>query len=805
MPFHKKDSWLRRNIGKILDIGSFIPGPQQPFVAGGSALLHGGKAAKALKDREYQKALIHGIGAGVAGKSAHSGFKGSGAAGTPMLNVGKAAGVEMAGNGGGLWSGVGGVLGGIGGWIKDNPGLALGIGSSIGGLLSPPGAGAKESDELKVELMRRALHNLDNPRVFNPYIKAARGAITGPQYLPPTPALVGEAGPEFITPLRGPGDQRAAANILGMPAMRGGGIIPELPTGYQGWVNGPHIATLGENGSEAVFPLDKLQTAAGGAISGLDNLRGGLREAIVNSIDDPNRQGSNSFVPSMLKAYDEIPKLQAGGITKGAYKQQHGMGGGGATPPPPMPAPMPAPPPVRGPGDPNQRFGGGPAAGGYGPRQIFMPPPVRGPGDPNRGGPPVLQMGGQQPGGPTKEEVMGGGGAMPPPPPPPGGGLGTMNVPISTMPGGPTKEEVMQQQRLGGAKTPGQVPEGTGEGSFFADPPPPAGMPDTTLEINQPPIYEVPPPPPEEQPPGGLTKEEVMGNGLGAPSHGEGRVVTLPDGTKQFQMDPPSNMYDDPNWDKTHTNRDPNYIEDPHRNDPGYIEPLGGPEDITEFGTGDGSFPHMPDEDQPPPGQGPIMTGGGGGGFPEGQPPGTGNQFGDPGGGDTGVGDTGVDPGVDPGGYSEGTLDPALGRSLQDVALQGRQNTPDYDALYNQLGTRAMGLINQSAAARGAFGGSAYRGQLSEGLGRLGLNIAQLQGNLRNQALQGGTNVNQNIFGVNRDIYGMNQMTRQQAWQNAMNAAGQPTSPSPWSNFFSATGNLGGQIYNTRNSPWSTQ
>ena len=434
-----------------------------------------------------------------------------------------------------------------------------------------------------------------------------------------------------------------------------------------------------------------------------------------------------------------------------------------------------------------------------------MPPPIRGPGDPNQrlGGPPVLQMGGQQPGGPTKEEVMGGG--IIPPPPPPGGGLGIMNVPISTMPGGPTKEEVMQQQGLNGVTPP--IPPPPRPGSFTADPsptpPPPRGFAEDPPWMNR---QEVPVlgQPPEEQPPGGPTKEEVMGNGLGAPSHGEGRVVTLPDGTQQFQMDPPSNMYDDPNWDKTYTNRDPNYIEDPHRNDPGYIEPPGGPEDITEFNTGDGSFPHMPDEDQPPPGQGPIMTGGGGGGFPEGPPPGMGNQppgdpYVDP--GDPGV-DPSVDPGVDPGGYPQGTLDPALGRSLQDVALQGLQNTPDYDALYNQLGTRAMGLINQSAAARGAFGGSANRGQLSEGLGRLGLNIAQLQGNLRNQALQGGTNVNQNIFGVNRDIYGMNQMTRQQAWQNAMNAAGQPTSPSPWSNFFSATGNLGGQIYNTRNSPW---
>ena len=66
------------------------------------------------------------------------------------------------------------------------------------------------------------------------------------------------------------------------------------------------------------------QMAQGGIASGeggLSGLRTGLREAIINSLDDPNRVGSNSFVPSMLKAYDEIPKLQAGGITKDQYKQ----------------------------------------------------------------------------------------------------------------------------------------------------------------------------------------------------------------------------------------------------------------------------------------------------------------------------------------------------------------------------------------------------------------------------------------------------------------------------------------------------
>ena len=99
------------------------------------------------------------------------------------------------------------------------------------------------------------------------------------------------------------------------------------------------LKNIGENVSQ-VSPSSMMwgekqkpmpQMAQGGISgneSGLGGLRTGLRDAIVNSIDDPNRQGVNSFVPSMLKAYDEIPKLQAGGITKGQYKH----GGVGQTP-----------------------------------------------------------------------------------------------------------------------------------------------------------------------------------------------------------------------------------------------------------------------------------------------------------------------------------------------------------------------------------------------------------------------------------------------------------------------------------------
>ena len=167
-----------------------------------------------------------------------------------------------------------------------------------------------------------------------------------------------------------------------------------------------------------------------------------------------------------------------------------------------------------------------------------------------------------------------------------------------------------------------------------------------------------------------------------------------------------------------------------------------------------------------------------------------------------------------------GTLDPSLGSNLQNVANQGLNNTPDYDSLFSSLGNNAIGLINENNAARGAFGGSANRNQLSEGLGRLGLNIAQTQGNLRQQALQGGNMVNNSIYDQNQNIFNTNQNVNQQNWQrgqqqnqaaqNFINNTGQGqygqagglynqgAGPSQWEQMFSATGQLGGDIYNNR-------
>ena len=118
------------------------------------------------------------------------------------------------------------------------------------------------------------------------------------------------------------------ANALGLD--KGwGGESPDIPE-YQGYT------PLTYQNLDGYAPSSGVPQMAHGGISGgeggLGGLRTGLRDAIVNAIDDPNRQGINSFVPSMLKAYDEIPKLQAGGIATGtgrdADKSQYFAGQG---------------------------------------------------------------------------------------------------------------------------------------------------------------------------------------------------------------------------------------------------------------------------------------------------------------------------------------------------------------------------------------------------------------------------------------------------------------------------------------------
>jgi len=141
----------------------------------------------------------------------------------------------------------------------------------------------------------------------------------------------------------------------------------------RGWDTQPDSS----NQRPTPFATPLAQGGIAGGEGGLGGLRTGLRDAIVNSIDDPNRQGVNSFVPSMLKAYDEIPKLQAGGITKGQY-QQGGVGQAPGASGPPQ--------------------GGGMGGMNFG-QSSNMPPPVA-PGSPQGGMPPPVAPGSPQGGMP---------------------------------------------------------------------------------------------------------------------------------------------------------------------------------------------------------------------------------------------------------------------------------------------------------------------------------------------------------------------------------------------------------------------
>ena len=282
------------------------------------------------------------------------------------------------------------------------------------------------------------------------------------------------------------------------------------------------------------------QGGISGNASGLSGLRTGLRDAIVNSIDDPNRQGVNSFVPSMLKAYDEIPKLQAGGITKDQYKH----GGVGQTP------------------------------GASGPPQ--------------------------------------------------GGGMGGMNF---------------------------------GQSS------------------------NMPPPVAPGSPQGGMPTPQMGGGG--APSQGEGRTVTLPDGTQQFQMTPPTNLYNDPNYDKTHTNRNVQYLNDPN---------LGSTGNMMQ-NTSSSGVPGVPGQFQ-----GTAMTGGGAGSGATGAIPGQGTQTTGGGGGGGGGGVPGIGTGYDPmtAAIGQNILENraamgGLGSNMTDISLT-RGMAPHMAGLQNQWFNQQMGM-----------------------------------------------------------------------------------------------------------------
>ena len=258
---------------EIANVMQFVPGPQQAFFKPLAMTYAGFDTAKGLKNKNLGQALKGGL---------------------QMYGSSK---IDTGGMGswGGLKEGFQGPTRGFRNALQDN--ITGNIKNYTGGMANPlnlSGNNKSLYDTVGAPLVNQAMggQQQQQQQQQGPLVQAsmqryrpqmAQGGIANADYYSPGSAIVGEAGPEFLTSLNGPQDERAAAGILGLPPMRGGGMIPHLPPDYSGWVNGPHIATLGENGTEAVLPLDKLRTAAGGAIT-YPMMQGGSISGIAGSL-----------------------------------------------------------------------------------------------------------------------------------------------------------------------------------------------------------------------------------------------------------------------------------------------------------------------------------------------------------------------------------------------------------------------------------------------------------------------------------------------------------------------------------------
>ena len=263
---------------------------------------------------------------------------------TALAGLGAYAGYKRSGLSGGLMGGAGGYgLGevlqrnpGAYDWIKKNPEIAAGMGLLGANALGLDKGWGGESPDIPEYQGYTPLtyQNLGGYAPSSGVPQMEQGGIIGAlkKYFG---SGNGEDAPDFPLPsgllpenLPGRGwstqpdsisreDSPGWQNLPG----RGWSTQPDSSSRWPGWQNLPGRGWNPQPDSSNQRPTPFLTPMAQGGISGgeggLGGLRTGLRDAIVNSIDDPNRQGINSFVPSMLKAYDEIPKLQAGGIATG--------------------------------------------------------------------------------------------------------------------------------------------------------------------------------------------------------------------------------------------------------------------------------------------------------------------------------------------------------------------------------------------------------------------------------------------------------------------------------------------------------
>ena len=123
---------------------------------------------------------------------------------------------------------------------------------------------------------------------------------------------------------------------------------------------------------------------------------------------------------------------------------------------------------------------------------------------------------------------------------------------------------------------------------------------------------------------------------------------------------------------------------------------------------------------------------------------------------------TAIDPAVfDPG-------NSLFNQQIQDVAAGGLSGVQDFQGLFDDLGSRAINLINSQSAGRGAFGGNANQDNIVEGLGRLGIDIADLERRNRSGAIQDALGTSGNLFSQGLNTFGANLGAQNQAFTQGL-------------------------------------
>ena len=271
---------------------------------------------------------------------------------TALAGLGAYAGYKRSGLSGGLMGGAGGYgLGevlqrnpGAYDWIKKNPEIAAGMGLLGANALGLDKGWGGESPDIPEYQGYTPLtyQNLDGYAPSSGVPQMQEGGVSGGSSQDRMNAMIDSSSvPQMamggiakaLTKMLRAREESASDNWGGT---RDWGEILESTMQKQLPPSVPFPSISPPQHPSVPFPSISPPQMAHGGVSGGENglggLRTGLRDAIVNSIDDPNRQGINSFVPSMLKAYDEIPKLQAGGIATGtgrdADKSQYFAGQG---------------------------------------------------------------------------------------------------------------------------------------------------------------------------------------------------------------------------------------------------------------------------------------------------------------------------------------------------------------------------------------------------------------------------------------------------------------------------------------------